>query len=170
MTSRPVLVSLFPTNGAVQIDSRAVMRLSFNEPITSTNLLVTLTGPAGAVAGATALGFNGTVLTFSPGQPLAVNTTYTLRVQGVRDLSGNLMSGLPIVATFSTLDTLGPTVATLHLAADQKPVAGGKYYWRPSSPQMSRALVFVSRLTWMPSARSPIRLSSCQLRCRPPVR
>ena len=120
----PVLISLFPSNNAVQVDPRAVMRLTFNEAIQSSNLTVVLTGPSGPVAGVAAVGLNGLALTFTPAALLDVNASYTLTVSGVRDLAGNLALNQPIVATFATLDTLGPTIATLRLATNQSPVAG----------------------------------------------
>lgn len=120
----PVLVSLFPGNNAVQIDPRSVMRLSFNEPIQSSNLTVTLTGPAGPVSGASTVSLNGLVLTFTPAAQLGVNVNFTLSANGVRDLAGNLAANQPITATFATLDTDGPVIATLRLSANQSPVAG----------------------------------------------
>ena len=120
----PLLVSQFPANGDIMIDPRAVLRLAFNEPIQATNFTFTLTGPAGAVPGTAAVGLNGLVLTFTPTAELAVNGTFSLAVNEVRDLPGNLATNQPITGTFATLDTLGPGIATLRLATNQAPVAG----------------------------------------------
>ena len=120
----PILVSQTPTNGAVQVDPRAVIRLSFNEPIQPSNIVFTLSGPAGPVAGQTSVGVNGLVLTFTPTAALDVNATFTYSVSGVRDLAGNLAVNQPFSASFATLDTLGPTITTLRLATNQLPVAG----------------------------------------------
>ena len=120
----PLIVSQFPANGEIQIDPRAVLRLSFSEPIQSSNLVFTLTGPNGPIGGVTSVGLNGLVFTFTPAVPLPVNATFTYSLSGVRDLAGNLAFGQPIVGSFATLDTLGPTIATLRLATNQSPVAG----------------------------------------------
>jgi len=120
----PLLVSIFPTNGQIQIDPRAVMRLSFNEPIRETNFALTLIGPNGPVAGAASVGLNGLVLAFAPTAALGVNAGYTLTVSNVFDLAGNRATNEPFTATFATLDTMGPTIATLRIADGRVPVAG----------------------------------------------
>src|SRR4030095_13530864 len=70
----PVLLSLFPTNGAGQIDPRAVMRLSFNESIRDSGFSVALVGTNGLIPGTASVGFNGLVLAFAPAAELAPNT------------------------------------------------------------------------------------------------
>ena len=120
----PQLVSIFPGNNAVQIDPRSVMRLSFNEPILGSNFIFTVTGPKGAASGAANVGLNGLVLTFTPAAPLDVNAIYTMSVSGVRDLAGNLATNQPFIVTFATLDTIGPTIATLRIGDNKPPVAG----------------------------------------------
>ncbi|PYM11964.1 MAG: hypothetical protein DME18_12580, partial [Verrucomicrobia bacterium] len=119
----PQLVSIFPGNNAVQIDPRSVMRLSFNEPILGSNFIFTVTGPKGAASGAANVGLNGLVLTFTPAAPLDVNAIYTMSVSGVRDLAGNLATNQPFIVTFATLDTIGPTIATLRIGDNKPPVA-----------------------------------------------
>ncbi|MEI7731986.1 MAG: Ig-like domain-containing protein [Verrucomicrobiota bacterium] len=121
----PVLLSIYPTNGSVQIDPRAVVRLSFNEPIRDSNYVCTLLGTNGPVPGVASVGFNGLVLNFTPTAALDVNTLYTLSVSNVMDLAGNLATNQPFNSTFATLDTIGPTIATLRLASNRSPVAGG---------------------------------------------
>ena len=120
----PQLVSIFPTNQAVQIDPAAVPRLTFNESIIPTGVVFRVTGPAGEVPGTASVGINGQVLSFVPAAPLLPNTTYTLTVSNVFDLAGNRADGEPFIVTFDSLDTLGPTIATLRLASNAAPVAG----------------------------------------------
>ncbi|HKS37006.1 MAG TPA: Ig-like domain-containing protein, partial [Verrucomicrobiae bacterium] len=120
----PVLLSIFPTNNQIQIDPRAVMRLAFNEAIRDTNYFVSLVGPDGPVPGTNSVGLNGLVLTFAPDAQLKVNATYTLTVSNVFDLAGNRATNEPFVATFATLDTIGPRIATLRIADGRLPVAG----------------------------------------------
>jgi hypothetical protein len=76
------------------------------------------------VAGTAALGLNGLVLTFTPETELQANATYTMSIDGVRDLAGNLADDLPFVSTFDTLDTIGPDIALLRIADDKSPIAG----------------------------------------------
>ncbi|MEX0742246.1 MAG: Ig-like domain-containing protein, partial [Phycisphaeraceae bacterium] len=121
---RPEVVSIFPSNSAVQIDPRAVMRVSFNEPVQPAGFSFNLSGPNGPVAGTASVGFNGLVVAFAPASPLAANARYTLSLSGARDLVGNLMA-TPVSTSFDTLDTIGPEVATLRVADNRAPVANG---------------------------------------------
>ena len=121
----PVLVSIFPSNNAVQIDPSAVPRLTFNEAIRTTNFTFTLTGPSGTVAGAAAVGINGQVLSFVPTTLLQPNANYTMTVGNVADLAGNAAVGQPYTATFATIDTVGPVIAALRIASNAPPTAGG---------------------------------------------
>lgn len=121
----PLRVSLFPANGEVQIDPRAVLRLAFNEPIRGTNFGVRLTGPAGPLSGTASVGLNGLVLTFAPDAPLPINSSLTLTVSNIFDLAGNRAVGEPFTAGFQTLDTLGPDIAQLRIGDGRSPVAGG---------------------------------------------
>ena len=120
----PILVSIFPAPNAVQVDPRAIPRLSFNEPVREAGVVFQLTGPGGPVAGAVAVGLNGLVLNFTPTTLLEPNASYTLTVSNVFDLAGNRLAGEPFTATFATLDTVGPALATLRVAEGRAPVAG----------------------------------------------
>src|SRR6185369_3708463 len=102
----PVELSFTPEDGADQVDTRSVVRLSFNEPIQA-GATIALQGPGGAVAGSTSLGVNGLVLVFTPTFELPPNAAFTATVNNVRDLSGNFAIGQPLVHSFATLDTLG---------------------------------------------------------------
>jgi hypothetical protein len=119
----PVLLSLFPSNNAVQIDPRAVPRLSFNEALRATNFSFVLSGPAGPITGDAAIGVNAQVLSFVPRADLLPNQVYTLVVSNVFDLAGNRAADEPFISTFSTLDTLGPEIS-LRIASNASPVAG----------------------------------------------
>jgi hypothetical protein len=120
----PLLVSQFPTNAQVQVDPRSVLRLTFNEPVLSSNVIFALSGPRGPVSGKIDITLNGLAVTFSPDAPLDPNTDYNYSLGGVRDLAGNAAVNQPITAAFSTLDTLGPIIASLRLANNAEPVAG----------------------------------------------
>ena len=70
------------------------------------------------------MGVNGQVLTFVPAVELTPNRTYTMVISNVFDLSGNRAAGEPFTTTFHTLDTIGPSIASLTLASNSLPVAG----------------------------------------------
>jgi len=119
----PALLSFTPANNAEQVDTRAVVRLSFDEPL-APGALVSLTGPAGAIAGPTSLGVNNLVLVFTPATDLPPNATFTASVSGLADAAGNSVPAQPLTTTFKTLDTIGPTIATLRMKNNQTPLAG----------------------------------------------
>ncbi len=120
----PRLLSIFPTDGAVQVDPRTVVRLSFSEPIRTTDLVVRVTGPAGPVAGVVSVGVNSLVVNFTPDAALPANQRFTLLVDQVRDEAGNPAVGQPFQAVFETLDTVGPSLSSLRIADGRPPIAG----------------------------------------------
>lgn len=120
----PVLLSTFPTNGEPQVDPRAIPRLSFNEPVRSTNFTITLTGPSGPVTGTATVLLNGLAIAFTPNVALQPNASYTLTADGIRDIAGNALTNQPRAVTFATLDTVGPTIAMLRVADGRSAVAG----------------------------------------------
>ncbi|HLH57477.1 MAG TPA: Ig-like domain-containing protein, partial [Verrucomicrobiae bacterium] len=120
----PVLISFTPSDGAVQVDPRSVIRLTFNKPIRNTNFTLTVAGPSGAVAGTTTVALNAQAIIFTPAATLNVNATYTVSVDGITDLAGNLAANLPFVVRFATLDTIGPDIAQLRIADGVAPIAG----------------------------------------------
>ncbi|MGV3772681.1 MAG: carboxypeptidase regulatory-like domain-containing protein, partial [Verrucomicrobiales bacterium] len=120
----PVLLSIFPTNNSVQIDPRAVIRLSFNEAIRNEGISISLVGPNGSISGQVDVGLNSQVVTFTPAQPLPINATLNFTVSGIQDLAGNMAQNQPFVSTFRTLDTIGPAVSELRIADSKPPIAG----------------------------------------------
>ncbi len=120
----PHLLSLFPSNSAVQIDPTAVPRLSFDKPLNPSGFSFVLTIGGVPVPGSAAAGVDDQVLAFVPTVPLLPNATYTLTVSNVFDLAGNAAAGQPYIATFATLDTIGPTITNLHLVSGHPPYAG----------------------------------------------
>ncbi|HET6407449.1 MAG TPA: Ig-like domain-containing protein, partial [Chthoniobacteraceae bacterium] len=120
----PFVLSTFPTNNASQLDPRTVIRLTLNEPIRDSGFSVNLRGPGGSISGTASVGLNGIVLTFGSATDLPPNATLTLTLSNVFDLAGNRAIGDPFTLNFSTLDTLGPNIAALALAAGESPIAG----------------------------------------------
>lgn len=120
----PVLLSIFPTNGQAQVDASSVPRLTFNEAIRSTNFAFVLNGPSGSVSGSASVGINGQVLSFVPTALLSPNATYTMTISNIFDLAGNRAIGDPFIATFATIDTIGPVISTLRMVSNAPPTAG----------------------------------------------
>ncbi len=120
----PLLISIFPSNNAVQIDPSSVPRLTFNESIRSTNFAFIVSGPTGPIAGSASVGINGQVLSFVPTALLKPNATYTMTISNIFDLAGNRAIGDPFVTTFATLDTVGPVISVLRIASNAPPAAG----------------------------------------------
>lgn len=120
----PVLLSIFPTNNAIQIDPRAVPRLSFNEALRATGFVFTVTGRNGNVPGAAFSGVNGQVISFVPQGEFLPNETYTLTASNIFDLAGNRAGGEPFRVSFATVDTLGPAISALRIVDSATAVAG----------------------------------------------
>lgn len=120
----PNLLSIFPSNNAVQIDPSSVPRLTFDKPLNPAGFVFIVTGPSGPVAGTASLGINGQVMTFLPVANLQANAFYTMTISNVTDLAGNSAVGQPYIATFATLDTVGPTIVSLNIVSNAAPLAG----------------------------------------------
>ncbi|MGH7973018.1 MAG: hypothetical protein ACREIC_30240, partial [Limisphaerales bacterium] len=74
--------------------------------------------------GAAAVGINGQVLSFVPTTFLLANAQYSMVISNVFDLAGNRAAGEPFMSTFATVDTVGPTIATLRIASNAVPAGG----------------------------------------------
>ncbi|MGO9201638.1 MAG: LamG-like jellyroll fold domain-containing protein [Limisphaerales bacterium] len=120
----PQLLSIFPSNNAVQINPAAVPRLVFNKTLNPTSFVFQVTGPAGSVPGTAGLGINGQVMTFLPTANLLANAHYSMVISNVFDLAGNRAVGDPFTSTFATIDTIGPVIASLLLASNAVPTGG----------------------------------------------
>ena len=119
----PNLLSIFPTNGSVQIDPSAVPRLAFDKILQTTGIVFNLTGPQGPVAGVVSVGVHNQVVSFVPNLYLQPNATYSFVVSNVFDLAGNPAGGQPYTGQFATLDTIGPVITNLQIIAGELPVA-----------------------------------------------
>ncbi len=102
----PELLSIEPDSGATGVDTSAVLRLVFSEPMdrasVETGLLV-----APGVRGGRFSWSGGRTVTFSPERPLRAGTVHTLLlVAGVRDMRGNVVDR-PFAAHFTTGTAFG---------------------------------------------------------------
>jgi hypothetical protein len=96
----PIVISVAPADGAVGICPGTVVTATFNEamnPATINTTTFTLTGPGlTPVAGAVTYAAASNTATFTPTNPLALNTTYTATITtGAQDLAG-----VPLAADF----------------------------------------------------------------------
>ena len=103
----PELLSIEPDSGATGVDTAAVIRLAFSEPMdrgsVESGLLL-----APGVRGGTFSWSGGRTVTFRPDRPLRASTVHTLLlVAGVRDARGNVVDR-PFSVHFTTAPAFGP--------------------------------------------------------------
>ncbi len=123
----PELLSIEPDSGATGVDTAAVIRLSFSEPMdrasVETGLLV-----APGVRGGAFSWTGGRTVTFRPDRPLRASTAHTmLLVAGVRDARGNVVDR-PFAVHFTTGPAFGPGLITGRLDG-RGVVPEGVYLW-----------------------------------------
>ena len=111
-TVAPTVTNVSPFPGATAVPINTQIQVQFSEPVQKTSLgQVTLTGST--LSTTPSLSNGDQVLTLTPNTLLQANTTYTITIAGVKDTSGNTMSGT-VTRTFTTgtgADLLGsPTV------------------------------------------------------------
>ncbi len=109
----PTVLSIDPSAGATNVPVNARVRVVISEPIDATSVSTSSIQLTPSVAGTVVLSSDQLSLLFTPGANLAVSTTYTVQISGLRDSSGNSMS--PVTSTFTTsasptADTIAPTV------------------------------------------------------------
>ncbi|WP_250002920.1 N,N-dimethylformamidase beta subunit family domain-containing protein [Actinoplanes sp. M2I2] len=88
-TTAPAVVARTPAAGATGVARTTAATATFSEQVSGA--VVTLTGPAGAVAGATAYDAATSRVTFTPAAQLAASAQYTVAVSGARDAAGNVL-------------------------------------------------------------------------------
>jgi hypothetical protein len=96
----PTIASRAPAPGASGVATSAEVTATFSEAVTSSSVVMTLTGPGGAVAGTTGYDAASNTATFTPAAALATSTSYTAAVSGARDTAGNVMA--PVSWSFTT--------------------------------------------------------------------
>ncbi|GAA2709523.1 DUF4082 domain-containing protein [Actinoplanes palleronii] len=94
----PTVISRAPLAGAAGVPVSGAITATFSEPATAVTIAVT--GPSGAVAGATAYDSATSTARFTPTAALATSTAYTATVSGGRDAAGNVMT--PVTWSFTT--------------------------------------------------------------------
>jgi hypothetical protein len=79
-----------PVSGATGVARTTTVSAAFSEPVSGAAM--TLSGPAGAVPGATAYNAATSTATFTPTASLAASSAYTVTVNGAKDAAGNTMA------------------------------------------------------------------------------
>ncbi|MBO1898695.1 Ig-like domain-containing protein, partial [Shewanella sp. BF02_Schw] len=118
-TTPPAVTGTINTNGATDVPINTRVGVTFSEgmdplTITNTNFILNETVGGNAVAGV--VNYSGVSAVFTPLDPLAYNTQYTVTIKGmpsgVKDLAGNLMESDFVIrwTTGTVPDTTPPTV------------------------------------------------------------
>jgi len=132
-TTRPLVASTFPGNGAPGVFTNTRLTATFNEamaPATINGTTFTLTGPGTTtVTGAVTYAVGARTATFTPAAILADNTLFTATITtGATDLAGNALAA-NFIWTFTTgaggaaLDNTAPTVTLTNPADNATGVA-----------------------------------------------
>ncbi len=110
----PVIESFTPEQFAEQLDPSSVVRIGLNEPVAPASVQLELRNSANEIVPASVtIGLNSRVVVLTPTGPLNTNDAYEARLLALTDVAGNSLAGLPVIHSFFTMDTMGPTVVDL---------------------------------------------------------
>jgi len=123
-TTKPLIVSRVPINGATGVALNQTVSATFSEamnPLTITTATFTLVGPGSSkVTGTISYDPINYIATFTPSSPLSANNIYTANIStGATDLTGNSLgsTGAPNPWMFTTGTMLNPQTVNLGTAA-----------------------------------------------------
>ena len=120
----PTVTGRTPVAGATNVAATSTATATFSEAVQAATIAMGLTGPGGAVAGATTYDSASRTATFTPTTGLVASTAYTATVSGAKDTAGNTMT--QVSWTFTTASpptsscpcTIWPSSATPAVVAD----------------------------------------------------
>ncbi|AGA31260.1 DUF4082 domain-containing protein [Singulisphaera acidiphila] len=104
-TTPPTVTSSSPAANATGVSTATAITATFSEPVQAGSVVMTLTGPGGAVSGSLAYNNATNTATFTPAAALAVQTTYVVNVSGAKDQANNVMTS--VSWSFTTAATAG---------------------------------------------------------------
>jgi hypothetical protein len=110
----PAVKSSNPLPGAIRVALATPIVITFTEPVQPGSISaasLSVTSAAGSVEGFREMSVNDSVVTFTPAQPLKDETTYTIRVSGVKDRVDRSMLQ-DFVAKFTTVDITPPRIVS----------------------------------------------------------
>jgi hypothetical protein len=96
----PQVTARTPAPGATGVAVTSPVTATFDEPVQSTTISMSLSGPSGPVAGSTTYDPASQTATFTPTAALSFSTSYTATVSGAKDAAGNTMT--PVSWSFTT--------------------------------------------------------------------
>jgi methionine-rich copper-binding protein CopC len=116
-TTKPTVTSTSPASGATGTPVGSTVTGVFSEAIQESTITFELRNAANVVVPAS-LAYNATsrTATLTPNAALATATTYTARISGVRDVSGNTMD--PLTWTFTTAANASSCPCTIFTTTD----------------------------------------------------
>ena len=122
----PAILSISPANNATDVPSQSVVRIVVSEPIdpatvTASNFIIS--GPSGNLDGRIDVINSNTVIVFTPLYPLSANSTYNVRLSGIKDVVGNTQAEA-LNTIFSTIDIIPPAISSLSYPVTAKLVNG----------------------------------------------
>ncbi len=148
-TIAPTVISTNPANDATSVAANTPIAATFSEAMDPTTTIagnVTVTDPSLAMFNGT-VAYAGNTMTFTPDFPLADGTMYTVTVTtGVKDLAGNAMAS-NFVWSFTTADTIAPTVTSTNPANDATSVAANTPIAATFSEAMDPTTTIASNVT-----------------------
>jgi hypothetical protein len=110
----PSVSSETPYPGSSSNPVSTAPTVTFSMPVVPSTLSLAVTDPSGnAVSGTTTLDSSDTVATFTPTDPLAADTTYTVTVSGAQGSSGQPMTTYTYSFTTSEASTSGQCPCTI---------------------------------------------------------
>jgi hypothetical protein len=117
-TTYPYIASSLPGNGAAGVGLTDSVRMTFSEPVRKSLVSYTFVPNPGVVD--TAWSADSTTITFSH-STFAGLTSYTVRVAGVQDTAGNVLTGRDSIGftTMAAPDTIGPYLSYVQPSSGQ---------------------------------------------------
>ena len=93
-TDNPAVIAVSPQNGAAGVPLNARISVQFSEPMSSvsmeSNPVVVTPAGGSPIAGTLSISADHTIMMLTPNSPLNANSSYTVSVSGVQDVSGNV--------------------------------------------------------------------------------
>jgi YVTN family beta-propeller protein len=111
----PTVEQIVPANGTDSVFITTPVTVVFSESVqpqsveTGTPHGFVMTGPGGPVQGTFTYEQGTKVFTFKPGASLAEGTPYTVTLNGIRDLAGNVLAA-PVTSIFTTVPQAAPAI------------------------------------------------------------
>ncbi len=119
----PAVVERNPSADVSAVDVAGVITARFSEAVQSATPQVTVTGPSGPVAGATAYDPSSKTVSFTPDADLAPLTQYSVEVSGAVDLNDEVMA--PDVWSFTSAAAVGQLPSSIWTSSATPEEPGG---------------------------------------------